>query len=135
MDNNINHIFSLPATVFDSEEWRELEKKEYSLGTEVLLDEIINKKLWSNAEILWVLKRMIFYYGKKDALLKKAPMDRIFNSMIDVLRAFYIIFDKEDPDIDDNMRSYISIKLSDATWGINSHTRDYLCRIKDEKPL
>lgn len=66
-----DNIFGIPSTVFGSQEWIELEKKEYAIGPDNLLDEIITKKLWSNSEIIWVLKRLIYFYGKKDAALKK----------------------------------------------------------------
>jgi hypothetical protein len=51
--------------------------------------------------------------------------------MVDILRAFYVILDISNPELDDNMRSYISTKLGDATWGINLRTREYLVKIKD----
>jgi hypothetical protein len=124
------NIFGLPSTVFGSKEWNDLEKKEYELGPEQLLEEIIKKKSWSNVEILWVLKRLIYFYGKKDALLKKAPPERLMTNMMDVLRAFYIVFDIGDPELDENLRSYVCTKLVDATWGIGSSTREYLFKIK-----
>ena len=124
------NIFGIPSTVFGSKEWNDLEKKEYELGPEQLLEEIIKQKTWSNVEILWVLKRLIYFYGKKDALLKKAPPERLMTNMMDVLRAFYIIFDIGDPELDDNLRSYVCTKLADATWGIGSSTREYLFKIK-----
>jgi len=124
------NIFGIPSTVFGSKEWNDLEKKEYELGPEQLLEEIIKQKTWSNVEILWVLKRLIYFYGKKDALLKKAPPERLMTNMMDVLRAFYIIFDIGDLELDDNLRSYVCTKLADATWGIGSSTREYLFKIK-----
>lgn len=125
-----DNIFGIPATVFGSKEWNDLEKKEYELGPEQLLEEIIKQKTWSNVEILWVLKRLIYFYGKKDALLKKAPPERLMTNMMDVLRAFYIVFDIGDPDLDENLRSYVCTKLADATWGIGASTREYLFKIK-----
>jgi hypothetical protein len=90
-------------------------ERENEMGPDALLTEIIDKRLWSNAEIAWVLRRLIFYFGRKDSYLKEAPIDRIFASMVDILRSFFILFDKMDPDIDDNMRTYICSKLADAT--------------------
>ncbi len=124
------NIFGIPSTVFGSKEWNDLEKREYELGPEQLMEEIIKQKTWSNVEILWVLKRLIYFYGKKDALLKKAPPERLMTNMMDVLRAFYIIFDIGDLELDDNLRSYVCTKLADATWGIGSSTREYLFKIK-----
>ncbi|MGR6835707.1 hypothetical protein [Syntrophomonas erecta] len=123
------YILGIPSTVFTSEEWKALEKREYAIGPEKLMDEIIDQRLWSNAEIAWVLKRMIYYYGKKDAYLKKVPVDRLFMNLVDILRAFYLIIDNLDPDLDDNLRLYISAKLTDSTWGINTRTREYLYKI------
>jgi hypothetical protein len=125
-----DNIFGIPATVFGSKEWNDIEKREYEIGPEQLLDEITKQKTWSNVEILWVLKRLIYFYGKKDALLKKAPPERLMTNMMDVLRAFYIVFDIGDPELDENLRSYVCTKLADATWGIGSFTREYLYKIK-----
>lgn len=116
----------IPSSVIGTSAWKEIEQRENEIGPDNLLMEIIDKKMWSNVEIVWVLKRLIFYYGKKDELLKRAPIDRLFTSMIDILRSFFILLDKFDPDIDDNLRSYVCSKLTDATWGINTRTRKYL---------
>jgi len=126
-----DNILGLPVTVFGSKEWEDLEKKEYQVGPEQLLEDIIAKKTWSNEEILWVLKRLIYYYGKKDALLKKAPPERLMMNMVDVLRAFYIIFDITAPDLDENLRSYVCTKLKDSTWGVSSLSREYLKKFND----
>ena len=130
-ESDINRILGVPVTIFGSQEWQELEQREFKFGPENLLEEILQKRLWSNVEILWVVKRLIYYYGRKDALLKKAPVDRLFINIIDILRDFYLVLDKVDPELDDNMRSYISTKLTDSTWGINNNTREYLSKIKD----
>lgn len=128
--DKIGEFFGLSHTIFGSQEWAELEKRENQMGPDALLSEIIDKRLWTNSEIAWVLRRLIFFYGKKDVYLKEAPIERIFTNMVDVLRAFFIIFDKTDPDLDDNMRNYICNKLGDATWGINNRTREYLYKMK-----
>lgn len=119
----------IPCSIIDSSEWKELEGREYSIGPDKLLEEIINKKLFSNAEIMWILKRMVFFYGKKDSLLKLVPAERLMTNMNDILRAFYILFDQQDPELDDNIRSYICSRLTDATWGISDRTREYLYKI------
>ncbi len=129
MEESFIDRFGLPLTVFGTKEWQELEKREDTLGADALLDEIIEKKVWSNEEILWIIKRLIYFYGKKDSLLKLAPVERLFMNMVDVLRAFYIIMDISKPELDDNMRSYISAKLADATWGANNRTREYLAKL------
>ena len=73
------------------------------------------------------------FYGKKDALLKNMPLDRLFTNFVDVLRAFFLVLDGCDPDLDENMRIYISQKLADATWGIPASTRDYLRKYADRQ--
>lgn len=123
-------LFGISSTVLAKDEWRELERKEDLLGPEQVLAEILDKRLWSNVEIIWVLKRLVYFYGKKDSLLKKMPVNRMFDNMVDVLRAFFLIFDQQDPDLDDNMRAYISSKLADSTWGINQNTRHYLHKVE-----
>ena len=128
---NILEAFGLPSTVVGSPEWEELEKKEFSMGNEALLEEIIAKKLWTNVEMVWIIKQLIYYYGKKDELLKKAPIERIFTNMSDVLRVFLLILDITDPELEDNLRSYLSSKLVDATWGINRRTRVYLAKMQE----
>jgi hypothetical protein len=123
------HIFFLPKTIFGSVEWKKMEEREYAKGPDALLDELLQQKTWTNIEILWVIKRMIYFYGRKDDVLNKAPAKRLMINMNDVLRVFYLVWDKVDPELDDNMRSYITNKLSDATWGINQRTREYLYKM------
>ncbi len=131
MEQSIENLFGIPSTVIGGKEWKEIEQKENNIGADKLLTEIIEKKMWNNAEIMWVIKRLIFFYGKNDSLLKKAPIERIFTNVLDILKVFFLVFDINDPDLDDNMRSYICAKLADSTWGINSRTRDYLYKLKD----
>lgn len=123
------NILGYPCCITETSEWKELEKRENDIGPDDLLSEIIEKKLYSNAEIMWVLKRMVFFYGKKDTLLKITPPERLLLNMNDILRAFYILFDQQSPELDDNIRSYISTRLTDATWGISTRTREYLYKI------
>ncbi len=129
MPDETESIFFLPQTIFGSLEWKAMEEREYNKGPDALLDELLQQKSWSNVEILWVIKRMISFYGRKEDILKKAPARRLMMNMNDVLRVFYLIMDKIDPELDDNLRSYITNKLSDATWGINQRTREYLYKI------
>lgn len=125
-NNMEQEMFGIPSTVLGKQEWQELERIENTIGPEQLLSEILAKRLWNNAEIAWVLKRMVYFYGKKDNLLKKTPTERLFLNMVDILRCFFLLIDKEDPEMDDNIRAYICSKIADSTWGINQHTREYL---------
>lgn len=129
MADESKHIFFLPETIFGSPIWKEMEEREFAKGPDLLLDELLQQKTWTNVEVLWVIKRMIYFYGRKDDVLKKAPAHRLMMNMNDVLRVFYLIWDKVDPELDDNMRSYLTNKLSDATWGINQRTREYLHKL------
>ncbi len=131
MEQNIEAMFGIPSTVIGSKEWKDIEQKENTIGPDNLLSEIIEKKMWNNAEIMWVIKRLIFFYGKNDSLLKKAPTERLFTNVLDILKVFFLVFDINDPDLDDNMRSYVCAKMADSTWGISSRTRDYLYKLKD----
>ena len=133
MEQNIEELFGIPPTVFGSQEWKDLEQKENTIGPDNLLTEIIEKKLWNNAEIMWVIKRLIFFYGKNDSLLKEAPTERLFTNILDILKVFFLIFDINDPDLDVNMRSYVCAKLADSTWGVNSRTRGYLYKLKNKQ--
>lgn len=117
------------CAVTDSSEWKDLETREYQLGPDQMLAEIMEKKLFSNAEIMWILRRMVFLYGGNDALLKVAPPERLLMNMNDILRAFYLVFDQQSPELDDNIRSYISARLTNATWGVSARTREYLYKI------
>jgi len=121
----------LKLSLFDTPAWKEICNRENSIGPEALLEEILEKRIWSNAEILWVVKRLLFHYGLKDKVLKKAPVERIFLNMTAVLRVLYMVLDHTNPELDDNIRSYIASKLTDATWGINEHTRYYLRKRSD----
>jgi len=121
--------YSMRRTVLESQEWQEIMEREKEIGPEALLEEILERRTWNNSEILWTIRRMIFYYALHDKLLQCAPIERIFENVVSMLRAFYMIFDQANPDLDDNIRSYISTKIADATWGINAGTRYYLSKI------
>jgi hypothetical protein len=123
------NVLGLPMSITETNEWKELENRESVIGPDNMLTEILDKRLFSNVEIMWILKRMVFYYGKKDTLLKMSPPERLLMNMNDILRAFYMIFDLQSPEMDDNIRSYISARLTDATWGISSRTREYLYKV------
>lgn len=123
-----NNIMGVPSTILESSEWKDMEAREYAIGPDNLMSELIDKKLLSNVEIMWILKRMVFFYGSKDSLLKIVPVERLLTNMNDILRAFYILFDHQDPELDDNLRSYISTKVANSTFGINSRTREYLAK-------
>lgn len=126
------NIFDIQSSIMDSGEWKELELKENQIGSDQLLEEIINKKLWSNAEIIWILRRMVYFYGKKDNLLKKVPPERLLTNMTDILRAFFLLYDTLGPELDDNVKSYICAKLTDATWGVSNRTRIYLEKMETD---
>ena len=126
-------LIGLDNTVFGSQAWRDIENLEYTLGPEALLDQIVQKDEWSNAEMLWVIKRMVYYYGKKDKPLKGIPTDRMFLNMVDILRCLYLLLDHANPDLDSNMRKYLSVKLGDSTWGLNSRTRSYLYKLIEKQ--
>jgi len=123
-----NNIMGVPSTILESSEWKDMEAREFAIGPDNLMSELIDKKLLSNVEIMWILKRMVFFYGSKDSLLKIVPVERLLTNMNDILRAFYILFDQQDPELDDNLRSYISTKVANSTFGINSRTREYLAK-------
>ena len=122
-------LLGVPISIIDTDEYKELEKREFSIGADQLMDEILAGRLFTNAEIMWVLRRMVYFYGRRDALLKVAPPERLLMNMNNLLRAFYILFDLESPEMDDNIRSYISARLTDATWGASKRTREYLYKI------
>jgi hypothetical protein len=117
---------ALKLTIFETAEWRELINRENYYGPEQVLEEILDKRTWSNAEILWVTRRLLYHYGGKDRLLKQAPVERVFLNFAGVLRVLFMLLDHLDPELDENMRAYVSAKLADATWGINERTRYYL---------
>lgn len=116
-------------TILESQEWQEMLEREEEVGPETLLEEILEKRNWTNSEILWTIRRMIYHYALHDPVLKKAPVERIFDNFVSILRGFYMIFDQANPQLDDNIRSYISAKIIDATWGISDGTRSYLSKI------
>ncbi len=130
--NLVEELLAIDNTVFGSQEWVDLEKKEFSMGPDSLLDEIIAQDKWSNAEMLWVIKKMVYHYGKKDQVIKNAPVERLFVNMVDILRTLYLLLDHVNPELDVNMRKYLSVKLGDSTWGLNSRTREYLYKITEK---
>ena len=117
------------STILESREWQEIMEREKESGPEALLEEILEQRKWTNSELLWTIRRMIYYYALHDQVLKQAPIERIFDNFVSVMRGFYMIFDQANPQLDDNIRSYISAKITDATWGINAGTRCYLSKI------
>ncbi|MGE5416907.1 MAG: hypothetical protein ACM3UZ_09120 [Acidobacteriota bacterium] len=119
------------TTILESIEWYELQMHEKEVGPEELLEEILEKRLWNNAEILWVTRRLIFHYALHDKVLKKAPMDKVFDNFVSFMKGIFMIIDQSNLELDDNLNSYIATKLRDATWGINSGTRYYLEKKKD----
>ncbi len=129
----VEQMMGIDNTIFGSQAWRDIENLENTLGSDALMDEIIKKDEWSNAEMLWVLKKMVYHYGRKDKLLQMVPTERLFSNMVDILRLLYLLLDHVNPDLDVNMRKYLSVKLGDATWGLNSRTRDYLYKLKEKK--
>ncbi len=131
--NLAEELLGIDNTVFGTQEWRDIENREFRMGPDSLLDEIIGKDEWSNVEMLWVIKKMVYYYGKKDQLLKNVPVERLFLNMVDILRSLYLLLDHANPELDVNMRKYLSVKLADATWGLNSRTREYLYKIKEKQ--
>lgn len=121
----------METTILESLEWKEITDREKEVGPEAVLDEILSKRLWNNAEILWTIRRLIFYYALHDRVLKNAPIDKIFDNFVNFLRASYMLLDQSNPDLDSNIRTYICAKLADATWGISPGTRFYLEKKKD----
>lgn len=119
------------STILGSSEWAELARREMEVGPEQVLEEIVQKRIWNNGEILWVLKRLIFYYALHDKTLQKAPIDKLFDNVVNLLRGTYMLVDHSNPELDDNIRSYVTAKLLDATWGITQGTRMYLEKVKD----
>jgi len=97
-----------------------------------LLDQILEKRIWSNVEILWVIRRLIFHYALHDEVLKKAPLDKLFDNFVAFLRAAYMIIDQANPELDDNIRTYVCTKLNEATWGISPGTRYYLEKARNK---
>lgn len=122
-------LLGLPISITDTEEYKDLQAREYQIGADQLLSEILTKRIFNNAEIMWILRRMVYFYGGKDSLLKNASAERLMINMNDILRAFYIVFDLLSPEMEDNIRSYVSSRLTDATWGISARTREYLYKI------
>lgn len=131
-ENLAEDLFSLGHSIFEGPEWAEMEKREFSSGPDALLEELIQQHEWSNAEMMWVLKYMMYHYGRKDSLLKNIPADRLFMNLMDILRVMYILIDHTNPELDLNMRRYLTVKLADATWGLNEHTRNYLLKIQNK---
>ncbi|KUG03795.1 hypothetical protein ASZ90_018831 [hydrocarbon metagenome] len=131
--NLAEELFTIDDTVFGSQEWTDLEKREFSMGPDSLLDEIIEKDEWSNVEMLWIIKKMVYHYGKKGQLMKNIPTERLFSNIVDILRVLYLVLDHANPDLDVNIRKYLSVKLADSTWGINSRTREYLYKLGEKQ--
>ncbi|MGE5380715.1 MAG: hypothetical protein ACM3NT_06560 [Methylocystaceae bacterium] len=124
MENNL--LSELPLTVFESSEFRALLEREEGVGAQKVMDELLSQTVLSNAQLMWLLKHMLFYYGSKDKTLAAAPPERLLENMGHLLRITYMIIDSLDPRLDENIRLYISTKLKQATWGLSPDIRQYL---------
>lgn len=113
-------------TILESPEWREIEHREKVEGPDQLLEDLMEKQNWNNAEILWVMRRLIFHYALHDRVLMAAPIEKLFDCFVSALKGLYMMIDQCNPDLDDNIRGYITSKMRDATWGITPGTRYYL---------
>ncbi len=116
----------------DTPAWKEIQNKENQVGSETLLEELLDKKILNDVEMLWIVRHMMGYYGKEDSLLKKAPARRLMANTNELLRIIFLLLDRPKGEIEPNMRSYLSAKLQQATWGINQNTRRYLGKMKEE---
>lgn len=128
MEISVNQEMQL--TVFESQGFRDLLEREEGVGGQQVLQEILDKSVLSNAEQMWVLKHMLHYYGGKDSTLSAAPPERLMENMGNILRISYLLIDHLDPDLDENIRLYISTKLKQATWGLSPDIRQYLNKTK-----
>ena len=66
--------------IFDTPEWNDICKRENQIGPEAVLEEILDKRLWTNAEIMWVVRRLLFYYGSRDKVLQKVRWKDLLNT-------------------------------------------------------
>lgn len=123
---DFDQLSELQLTVFESSEFRGLLEREQGIGAEKVLEELLNQTVLSNAQLMWILKHMLFYYGSKDKTLLVAPPERLLENMGHLLRITYMIIDSLDPSLDENIRLYISTKLKQATWGLSPDIRQYL---------
>lgn len=123
---DFDQLSELQLTVFESSEFRGLLEREQGIGAEKVLEELLNQTVLSNAQLMWILKHMLFYYGSKDKTLLAAPPERLLENMGHLLRITYMIIDSLDPSLDENIRLYISTKLKQATWGLSPDIRQYL---------
>jgi len=123
-----NQIPEIQLTVFESSEYRDLLEREEGVGAATVMQELLEQTALSNAQIMWILKHMLYYYGSKDTTLLTAPPARLLENMGNLLRVSYLLIDSLDPSLDDNTRLYISNKVKQATWGLSDDIRQYLNR-------
>lgn len=126
MDNN--QMPAMQLTVFESNEYRQLLEREEGVGGEAVLQELLDKDSLSNAQLMWMLRHMLYYYGSKDRVLLSAPPEKLLDNAGNLLRVAYLLIDRLDPSLDDNTRLYISTKVKQATWGLTPDIRQYFIR-------
>lgn len=124
-----NVMAARTLAITDTPAWKEIRDQENLIGPEALLETLLDKKVLSEVEMLWMVRNMMSYYGKEDALLKKAPVRRLLMNTNELLRIIFLLLDRPQGELEINMCSYLSAKLQQATWGINQNTRRYLEKI------
>lgn len=116
-------------TVWESPQFKALGQRALDEGPDRVLQKLLDKPQLENAEMLWLLKQLTYFYGKPDDLLLKVPARRLMLNMGALLRVLYVFLDAQDPELDANLRSYMSAKLRQAAWGVDSSTRKYLDKL------
>lgn len=124
-----NQNIVIGMTLFESPDYRNVLAREDEVGPDKLFEELIQESMLTNAQIMWLLKYMLYHYGGKDKALAAAPPERLLENMGNLLRVNYLLIDSLNPELDDNTRLYISNKLKQATWGLSTNIRQYLNRI------
>ena len=64
-------------TVWESPQFKALGQRALDEGPDRVLQELLDKPQLENAEMLWLLKELTYFYGKPDDLLLKVPARRL----------------------------------------------------------
>ena len=113
-------------TLMETPEWQEINNRENILGRDTLLAELLDQPMMTTIEMLWVTRAMLTYYGKKNQLMQKIPLERLQKNISNLLRILVLLLDLRGEVPDENMRAYMTVKLRDACWGLIDPTRKYL---------
>jgi hypothetical protein len=128
MSRNISDggdVATRAVTLTETREWQDLLAQENQLSPETLLNQLLQRRVLTTVEMMWVVKAMLRAYGQKHSVFHRVPGERLSRTVSSLLRIMFLLLDNQN-EPDDNLRAYITAKLREACWGLTDPTAAYL---------